>query len=303
MYRFALLVAALAATPARSAPLDIVTDIPVTQALVSAVTGQEDAPSLLLDAGTDPHHATLRPSQARMLARADLVIAIGAGMTPWLDRAAESIGGGELMTLAEAEGTHRIALDAPEPGAGEQEPHAAHGDHEHGDRADPHLWLDPGNAVTWLAAIAEELADRDPENAARYRDRAGAAIAEVKTAAADASERIAALPARPILVAHDAWDYAAEAFGIEIAGHVADSEAAAPGAAHLSELHARIAERRPACILAAPTDAMAQPRRLSEEAGLDIVTVDPLGTGEDGIAAYVAILDGIAAGMESCLAH
>ena len=53
------------ATTARAEPPQVVTDIAPIHSLVSEVMGNLGKPALLLDAGSDPHHITLRPSQAR----------------------------------------------------------------------------------------------------------------------------------------------------------------------------------------------------------------------------------------------
>ena len=42
-----------------------------------------------------------------------------------------------------------------------------HHHHEHGEN--PHIWLDPQNAIAMVRAIVEALAEADPANAAAYK--------------------------------------------------------------------------------------------------------------------------------------
>ena len=109
MTRFAPILALLpfATHPAAAEPPQIVTDIPVTQALVADVLGDLGSPDVLVDPGADPHSFQLRPSQARGLGQADLVIWMGPELTPWLDRVLDSTAEGTpQMVLLDVEGTH-----------------------------------------------------------------------------------------------------------------------------------------------------------------------------------------------------
>ncbi|MEP4198706.1 MAG: zinc ABC transporter substrate-binding protein [Aliishimia sp.] len=80
-----------------SAPLvraeapQVVADIAPVHALVSRVMQGVGTPDLLLPPGTSPHGYALRPSQARSLTGADLVVWIGPELTPWLDDALQSL--------------------------------------------------------------------------------------------------------------------------------------------------------------------------------------------------------------------
>ena len=76
----------LAAAPALAAPPKVMTDIPAVHALAAGVMGDLGTPGILLDQGADAHHFQLRPSQAKALSQADLLLWIGPRMTPWLER-------------------------------------------------------------------------------------------------------------------------------------------------------------------------------------------------------------------------
>ena len=86
-----LLSFALLATPTLAEVPAIVADTPVTASLVQQVMGDLGQPALLLDKGADPHDFQLRPSQARALQDAGLLVWVGPDLTPWLDRAAADL--------------------------------------------------------------------------------------------------------------------------------------------------------------------------------------------------------------------
>ena len=69
---------------AHSEPPKVLTDIAPVHSLVAQVMGDLGEPELLLQASDEIHHLQLRPSQARAIARADVVIWVGPGLEPWL---------------------------------------------------------------------------------------------------------------------------------------------------------------------------------------------------------------------------
>lgn len=293
---------------AEAAPPQVVADIAPVAALAAAVLG---APvPALLGPGDDPHHFQLRPSQARALASADLVFWIGPGFTPWLAgvlagapgsaplQAAEGVIPRPFLFGGEAHGAHGHGPDDGEPdglggsgaapGAGtdpgppdgtggeDGTGHGAERDAGAG-AADPHVWLDPGNAQAMLAAIAARLAALDPQNAARYAANAERAAAEVAAAAGRARAVLAPYRAAPLVVAHDAYAHWAAGFGLHIAASIADAAAGAPGAATLTALHRQLAalEGR-GCVLAEPQHPARWAETLAGASGLRLGEVDPL---------------------------
>ena len=61
---------------------------------------------------------------------------------------------------------------------------AGHDEHDHG-AYDPHTWLSPKNAMTWLNAIAGQLSAVDPDNAGAYYANAAAGRAEIEVLMGD----------------------------------------------------------------------------------------------------------------------
>lgn len=230
------------ATSAGAEVSAVVTDMPVVQSLVAEVMGDLGAPEVLVSSGADPHDVQLRPSQARALADADVIFWIGPEMTPWLDGPVAAAAAPAKIALLSAPGT---ALRQFGEDAAEGEADAANDD-DHGG-VDPHAWLDPDNARAWLGAIADTLSATDPERAAIYRSNAEAASGAVATLDANLKARTASITGG-IVVAHDAYSYAADHYGLAIAGTLASGDAAQPGAARLSSLAALIRSGGVTCV-------------------------------------------------------
>ena len=140
--RYSLALAcAMMATPIAAQDVKVVTDLSVTQSLVSMVMGDVGQADLLLDRGGDPHSFQLRPSQARALSEADLIFWIGEELTPWMARALSGIEAqGEVVTLINAEGLHLQDF-----AHGHDHGHG-HDDHDHSDDHDDHGHDDHGHS-------------------------------------------------------------------------------------------------------------------------------------------------------------
>ncbi|MBN8293088.1 zinc ABC transporter substrate-binding protein [Rhodobacter sp. NTK016B] len=275
-----LIALSLISTPAFAEVPRVLADTPVTQSLVAQVMGELGQPEMLLDRGGDPHHMQFRPSQARALSGADLVVWIGGGLTPWLDEPLETLASGAVLTLSEVEGLHlrEFGEDAADHDHDHDHEHDHdahdHDDHDHDEHGhedhdheshdhddhdhdghdhvhsglDPHLWLDPGNAVIWLETIAETLGGLDPENAMVYEANAQAAIDTTLSLQAELALELAPASGRGLVMFHDAYGYFAETFDLNIVATITGGDATAPGAARLSALRAELQEEGVVCL-------------------------------------------------------
>ncbi len=259
----------------------VVADIAPVQSLVAQVMEGVGEPDLILRPGLPPHASALRPSQARAISRADLVVWVGPDLTPWL--------AASLDTLApDAARLELLAL----PGTARRR--FADG------MIDPHAWLDPGNGRLWLDRIAGALAEIDSDNAARYRANAAAGAARIEAAAARAEALLSGLRDVPFITSHAAYGYFEARFGLRDAGAVAAGDATAPGAARLTRLRETVREQGVGCAFAEPGADQGLLRAVGP--GLRIVTLDPLGAGlVPGPDLYPALLEQIAAAMADCL--
>lgn len=284
--------AALAEVPA------VATDILPVQSLVAQVMGDLGTPGLIMEKGADAHDFQLRPSQARAVAEADLLVWVGPEMAPWLDRVADGLASGAALDLLHLPGTELRSYGAADH---DHEAEAEH-DHDHSG-TDPHAWLDPANARLWLAAIAGDLSRLDPANAATYAANAEAASAAIAEMDEGLAAKLAPVRAQPFMVMHDAYGYFAAHYGLTIAGSVAAGDAASPGAAHLRDLEARLAGDRIVCIFPEANHDPKLIAQLAEAGGLRVgAPLDPEGAALDpGPGAYAALMEGLADTLVACL--
>ena len=286
---------AVTGNAAFSAPPKVTADVLPIQSLVAQVMDGIGTPSLVVRAGASPHLLSLRPSEARALANAEVVFWAGDTLSPWLSDPLDTIArNAKKVNLLEVSGTRLLnprqvsnAITALET-------------HSHSDDAgghDPHAWLDPKNAILWLGAIAAELSLMDPANEDVYRANAKAGqdrlLGFVGSTPSDSGAGFA--------VYHDAYQYFEVANGIMAPVIISASDASTPGAAHIQKVQRKLQDGRVTCLFAEPSYSRALVARLIEGTDIRVVELDTLGSGfEPGPGLYPKILEQMAQAFEDC---
>lgn len=250
---FAACVAVFAQT-ALAAP-KVVSSIMPVNALVGAVMEGLAVPQTLLPPGATPHAHALKPSDARMLAEADVIFWIGPELETFLEGPLETLAANarkvaliqsrgmllfEVRTLETFEAQSEHQHDHKHDHGSEEHRHESHG-HDYAEGSiDGHIWLDPANAQIMLRAIAETLIEADPANADRYRRNAEAAMAFTADTWARVDERLKPVRSLRLVTYHDAFQCFEAAFGLTNVGVVAINPEAPPGARATKRLRERI---------------------------------------------------------------
>ena len=218
----------LLAAPAAAAPLEVITSFSLLGDFVRQVGGERVSVQALVGTDEDAHAFQPRPSDARRLGGAGLVVANGLGFDDWLTRLARSSGYAGTVVIASA-GVRTQPAAATD---GHRHDHG-HDDHDH-DHAgiDPHAWQDVANARRYVATIAAALAAADPAGADHYRANAARYDGELQALDAAIRSALAAIPAerRKVVSSHDAFGYFGRAYGVRFLAPVGVSNNAEPTA-------------------------------------------------------------------------
>ncbi len=291
----------------------IVTSIAPVHSLVAGVSGERAQPHLLVPGGHSPHTYALAPSDARTLAQADAVFTTGGPADAFLKRPLRAFAdGARIVRMIEVDDIRRLparAGGAWRAGHDHEHPehddgHDAEHDHAHDDTAtlDPHLWLDPRNAIAFTRAVANTLATADPDHAEQYHANAAAQIERLRALDARLRERLEPIADRPYLVFHDAYQYFERRYGLSPAGAIAVDPARPPGARRVAELRERISELGVRCLFTEPQFEPRIARVVAEGTGVRLGTLDPLGAElEPGAALYGDLLTRLTESLLGCL--
>ena len=133
--RFLSVVLSILAIPATASELKILSDLPAVQSLVTMVAGDRIETGII-SVSSDPHHGALRPSEARALTKADVIIWIGPELSPWLERpVGELAQNARVVELSTVADTLRLPVASS---LGEEVADHDHVDKHDSDHADEH---------------------------------------------------------------------------------------------------------------------------------------------------------------------
>ncbi|MCO5226572.1 MAG: metal ABC transporter substrate-binding protein [Thermomicrobiales bacterium] len=211
--------------------LSIATSMPILEDIVSNIVGESADVFSIMPANADPHTWEATPEDMVRVTEASAFIYIGALLEPFVETGGwrRTVRDNDIPELVVTDHVELIVVDMV----------IDHGDHVHDLRGgDPHIWLDPLTMVQAVPAIADFLAELDPDNAEAYKANAETYAVSLEELHANLEEAFASIPEerRKLLVFHDAFRYFAARYDFEIIGIVLenpDSEASARDIADL----------------------------------------------------------------------
>jgi ABC-type Zn uptake system ZnuABC Zn-binding protein ZnuA len=252
-----------------------------------AVGGDRVAVETILSPNADPHDYEPRPSDARAVAEADVVLQSGGDIDAWLDDVVDSAGG---------EAARVNLIDVVRTLEGGHEHDDEHGHEDEGVR-DPHWWQDPRNVVRAVDRIRAVFSDADAAGAAAYDRRAAAYRQRVERLDRAIERCIDSAPAerRKLVTGHDAFGYFAARYGIEIVGSVLPtlSTSGQPSAGDLRALTAAIRRERVTTIFPEAAVSQRLERAVARDAGVEVgppLYADTLGLAGSPGATYLEAL-------------
>ena len=314
----------------------VAVDIAPVHSLVARVMEGVAVPDLIIQPGASPHEYSLRPSEAAALQASDLVFWVGPGLTPWLADTIETLAQEASVTaLSKLDGTVKLEFresamfevhdhddhsghddhadhdghddHADHDGHADHDDHDEHADHDEHDEHDhgaydPHTWLSPKNAMTWLNAIAGQLSAVDPDNAGAYFANAAAGRAEIEVLMGDVTAILDPLRNGRFIVFHDAYQYFEQDFNFPASGALSISDASDPSPARIAEIRDRIAEQGIDCVLAEPQFNPGLIATVLDGTDAQTGILDPIGSDlEPGSALYPDMIRNLAKALASCM--
>ncbi len=296
--------AAAAEVGSASAGPRVVVSIAPLHSLAAKVMAGIGGPHLLVPRGASPHDYGLKPSAARMVARADLVVWVGPELENFLSKPLAALTQSKrILTLFGLPGVKRLALRRDGNWSREHHHHHDHhGDEAHGGGIDPHVWLDPTNAAVMVEAIADVLAAADPGRAQRYQANAVRAVRDLTALDASLANRLAPVKERRFFVLHDAYQYFEARYGLAAQGAILGAHGQRPSIKRIREIRARLKASGAVCVFAQPQLPGAIVANIVTGTQARPGSLDPLGLelplGRDF---YDRLLTRLAAGFAACL--
>jgi zinc/manganese transport system substrate-binding protein len=179
----------------------------------------------ILAPNTDPHDYEPRPDDVTTTADAKIVFTNGDNLDAWMDKVVSDSGSDAKVVDLGA----TVPVKLPGESSGQE-----------ASQYDPHWWHDPRNAEEAVGQIAAQLSAIDPQDKRIFEANAAGYEAQLKVLDTGIAHCLDSVPApdRKLVTNHDAFNYFANRYGIQVVGAVIPSQTtqAQPNAQDLTDL-------------------------------------------------------------------
>lgn len=270
------------ANPASSGKLRILATFLPVHAHAAAIAGDRAIVESIVAGDVGAHDFSPRPADMQRIAKADVLVFNGAGMEPWL---------GDLIRQAAKKDLKKVDLSKgiellKSPPALDGHAHH-HPDHDHHGEYNPHLWLDPVNAMRQVETLRDVLCLADPGGTEIYQNNAAAYLDRLRELDADFQQILGQLPSKKLVTFHDAFPYLAKRYGLESIGYLSEFPERDPAPAELAALIEGIRAAGVKVLFAETGYEPALLQRIAKETSAQVSTLDTLEVGQGGSDAYL----------------
>lgn len=303
---FALSAFSVTASLTLPAQANVVASLKPVGFIAAAIADGVTPVDVLLPDGASEHDYSLRPSDAKRLKNADLVVWVGPEMEAFMAKSAAELPAQKNLAMVNIDGVKPLLIsggeDEDEHTAEKSEEQDADAHHHHHGEFNMHLWLSPEIARKTAVAIHGKLLELMPQDKAKL----DANLQQFEVALADTDKRVSAQLApvrnKGYFVFHDAYTYFEKQYGLSPTGHFTVNPEIQPGAQRLHQIRTQLVEQKAVCVFAEPQFRPAVIDAVARGTQVRKGTLDPLGT-DISLAkdSYVKFLSQLSSQYESCL--
>jgi zinc transport system substrate-binding protein len=169
---------------------------------------------------------------------------------------------------------------------------------------DPHIWLNPQNAIKIAEFMAEKISEIDEENREKYQENLQKFIAETNKTETTIRRKLARIKGSHYVFYHDGYQYFEDYFSLkpqEIFLQGSDNDLSVQSARAFDSL-AR--QRKIKCLFSDVADERSAAIKLAQNYKIKFAVLDLIGAKNSaGFKGYSKILLSIAETMDACLLH
>jgi zinc/manganese transport system substrate-binding protein len=270
------------------AALEVVATTPDLGAIAAAVGGDKVHVVSLARGTEDPHFVDAKPSFARILNKADVLIEGGAELEigwlpPLVDNARNRkiIRGGTGRVDA-SEGIPMLDVPTGKVDRSEGDVHAA---------GNPHYLLDPNNGKIVAKHLAAHFSKLDAANAAFYIKNLSAFEAALDAKDKEWGTLLQSFKGVKLVTYHKSYEYFARHFGFEVAGQIERKPGVEPSPTHINALIPKMKEAGVKLVVVEPNRSKQTAEYVAKGLGVKVVYLPILVGGHDEAGDYIKLLD------------
>ena len=179
--------------------LQIVASASMIADITENIVGDLHHVQMIVPIGGDPHLHEPTPSDARMVAMADLIIINGLTFEGWINELIEN-SGTEAEVITVTEGVEILRSQTYQ------------------NSVDPHAWMDASNGIIYAKNIGKALIEIDPRNREYYSKNLEEYTSQLLKLDSEIEAAIMTIPEqqRVLITSHDAFQYYGKRYGIRL---------------------------------------------------------------------------------------
>lgn len=222
------------------------------------------------------HDYQLTPADMKLLSSADVFIVNGGGIEAFLADVAA-----EYEELAIVEASRDIELLG-----GEGHVHA--GDGHAGDTGgNAHAWMSIADYMQQVQTIAGGLCEADPEHAVQYQKNAERYLEKLESLKEEADGLKEILSGKQVVIFHEAYEYVADEYGMEVAYVMNLDEERQISAGEVADLLTAIDTHKVTVVLAEEQYGREMGDTVERESSARVYYIDPLVRGDYDADSYI----------------
>ena len=245
------------------------------------------------------HDYTLTVSDMKLIESADVIAMNGVGLEDFMDDALSAAKGSVIDCSQGVQLLEAVGHDHHD------------GDETDGDHYDPHIWMDPENAMIMAENIQKGMSQADPDHAQAYSDNLTSALALLNSWDGDLQDMIqeakqeSGVKISGLITFHDGFQYFAKAFDLPLLAAI-EEEGSEASAQVINETVSQVKENNIPIIFTEVNGSDATAQAIARETGCQVgqltMHMDGPNDGKlshylDGLSSNVtAIVNGFAGG-------
>lgn len=248
-------------SPRSNDQLSVAASFYVLEHVATQVGGEDVTVRSFVPAGVDAHEFEPTPKDIQTLESSDVFLYHGAGLDPWAGEVASDL---RLSGVRVVEMTDSFEL--------------REGPSEQGDEPvrDPHIWVDPQRMIRVVEIVRDALAQEDPEHASGYQERATAYIQKLQALDNEIAQGLSQCSGNTIIVAHDAFQYFADRYGLKMIAISGLSPEDEPSTQEISEMVKLVRANDVRVLFVEPLATPQYVETIAKEVGAEVRTLNPI---------------------------
>jgi len=231
---------------------------------------------MIVPIGGDPHLHEPTPSNARLVAAADLILINGLTFEGWITELIEN-SGSNASVVTVTKGVNVLTSQT------------------YKNSADPHAWMDASNGVIYAENIAQAISALDIANQESFANNLQAYQSELVALDSEIKQAISTIPSdqRILITSHDAFQYFGRRYGIQLEAIMGISTEAEAQTADITRVNKVIREKGIPAIFIESTINPKLMQQLAHDNKIGIggkLYADSLGDKDSPAASYVDML-------------